>query len=218
MRPTTRQCPIASEARAAAGRPQCIERERASSRWPTTRADMLVGTGSSCHSCRRQQEPSGIDAQPMDLEILPLAITMMVGPQIMSAILFVTTPRAIQTSAGFLVGVAAATSAGVAIALWLANLIGDSLGDSNNSGSLGRVIQYGLVALLVARAIQNYLGRKTAEPPKWLGTLLTADWKRALKTGLLLASEGSCRNPAVGAGTSECLPHSPRPACGSAPA
>jgi hypothetical protein len=122
----------------------------------------------------------------MDLEILPLAITMMVGPQIMSAILFVTTPRAIQTSAGFLVGVAAATSAGVAIALWLANLIGDSLGDSNNSGSLGRVIQYGLVALLVARAIQNYLGRKTAEPPKWLGTLLTADWKRALKTGLLL--------------------------------
>ena len=122
----------------------------------------------------------------MNLEILPIAITMMVGPQIMSAILFVTTPRAVQTSAGFLVGVAVATSAGVAIALWLANLVGDSLGDSDNSGSLGRVIQYALVALLVARAIQNYRGRKTAEPPKWLGTLLNADWKRAMKTGLLL--------------------------------
>jgi len=122
----------------------------------------------------------------MNLEILPLAITMMVGPQIMSAILFVTAQRPVQTSAGFLVGVAVAASAGVAVALGLANLLGDSLGDSDNSGSLGRVIQYGLVALLVARAIQTYAGRKTAEPPKWLGTLLTADWKRAMKTGLLL--------------------------------
>jgi hypothetical protein len=122
----------------------------------------------------------------MNLEILPLAITMMVGPQIMSAILFVTAARPVQTSAGFLVGVAVAASAGVAVALGLANLLGDSLGDSDDSGSLGRVIQYGLVALLVARAIQNYVGRKTAEPPKWLGTLLTADWKRAMKTGLLL--------------------------------
>jgi hypothetical protein len=110
----------------------------------------------------------------------------MIGPQIMSAILFITTPAAVQTSAGFLVGVAVATSAGVAIALGLANLVGDSLGDSSNSGSLGRVVQYGLVALLVARAIQNYVGRKTAEPPEWLGTLLSADWKRAMKTGLLL--------------------------------
>ena len=122
----------------------------------------------------------------MNLEILPLAITMMVGPQIMSAILFVTAQRPVQTSAGFLVGVAVAASAGVAVALGLANLLGDSLGDSDNSGSLGRVIQYGLVALLVARAIQTYAGRKTAVPPKWLGTLLTADWKRAMKTGLLL--------------------------------
>jgi small neutral amino acid transporter SnatA (MarC family) len=109
----------------------------------------------------------------MDLEILPLAITMMVGPQIMSAILFITAPRPMQTSAGFLLGVTVATCAGVAIALGLANLLGDSLGDPDDSGSLGRVIQYGLVVLLVARAIQNYVGRKTAEPPKWLGTLLT---------------------------------------------
>jgi hypothetical protein len=122
----------------------------------------------------------------MDLEILPLAVTMMVGPQIMSAILFLTTPRPVPTSLGFLAGVAVAVSAGVAIALVLANLIGDSLGDSGDRGSLGLVIQYGLVALLVARAIQNYLTRATAEPPSWMGTLQSADWKLALKTGLLL--------------------------------
>lgn len=124
----------------------------------------------------------------MELEILPLAVTMMVGPQIMSAILFVTAPRPVQTSAGFLAGVAVAVSVGVAAALLLLSLVGDSLGDSDDRGSLGKIIQYGLVALLIARAIQNYVGRETAEPPAWMGRLQNADWKVALKTGALLVA------------------------------
>jgi len=58
----------------------------------------------------------------MDLQILPLAITMMVGPQIMSAIIFVTTPRAVRVSSAFLLGVAVATTVGVAITRGLAAL------------------------------------------------------------------------------------------------
>ena len=38
----------------------------------------------------------------MNLQILPLAITMMAGPQIMSAIIFVTTSGAVKLSAAFL--------------------------------------------------------------------------------------------------------------------
>ena len=122
----------------------------------------------------------------MNIQILPLAVTMMVGPQIMSAILFITTPQPVKTSLGFLAGVAVAASGGVAIAIVLADLIGGSLGSSDDRGSLGLILQYGLVALLIARAIQNYVTRETAEPPEWMGNLLSADWKRALKTGLLL--------------------------------
>jgi hypothetical protein len=44
------------------------------------------------------------------------------------------------------------------------------------------LIQYLLVGLLVALAVKNYLRRETVEPPRWLGTLLSADWKRALMT------------------------------------
>jgi Sap, sulfolipid-1-addressing protein len=124
----------------------------------------------------------------MELEILPLAITMMVGPQIMSAIIFVTTKRAVPTSLAFLAGVAIAATAGVAIALGIATLVGDatSLGEADDAGSTGNVVQYVLVGLLIARAIQSWVGRRTAEPPKWLGTLMEADWRRAFKTGLLL--------------------------------
>ena len=43
-----------------------------------------------------------------------------------------------------------------------------------------------LVGLPVAFAVKNYLGRETVEPPKWLGTLMSADAKQALKTGLLV--------------------------------
>ena len=63
----------------------------------------------------------------MNLQILPLAITMMAGPQIMSAIIFVTTSRPVKLSAAFLAAVAIAATVGVAIFLALGNNF--SLGD-----------------------------------------------------------------------------------------
>jgi len=48
------------------------------------------------------------------------------------------------------------------------------------------LIQYLFGGLLVTLAVTNYLRRETVEPPRWLGTLLSADWKRALMTGLLV--------------------------------
>ena len=122
----------------------------------------------------------------MNVEVLPLAITMMVGPQIMSAILFLTTNKPVPTSLAFLTGVAVATSAGVAIVLGLHGLFDISLGDPDSSSSEGNVVQYALVGLLVLMAIKNWRGRETIEPPKWLGTLMGADWKQALRIGILV--------------------------------
>src|SRR5215212_4742061 len=120
----------------------------------------------------------------MNLQILPLAITMMAGPQIMSAIIFFTSPKALRVSLPFLAGLAIATTVCVIITTTLNALI--SLGDSSDSGSTGHVIQYVLVGLLVALAVKNYLGRETAEPPGWLGALQSADARRAFITGLLV--------------------------------
>jgi threonine/homoserine/homoserine lactone efflux protein len=124
----------------------------------------------------------------MNLQILPLAITMMAGPQIMAAIIFVTAPKAVRVSLPFLAGVAIATTVGVIITTTIASLLGNSisLGDSSDSASTGHIIQYVLVGLLVALAIKNYVGRETSEPPGWLGTLQSADARRAFITGLLI--------------------------------
>jgi threonine/homoserine/homoserine lactone efflux protein len=67
-------------------------------------------------------------------------------------------------------------------------LLGDnaSLGSSSDKGSAGTIIQMALVALLVANAVKNYVGRERVQPPKWLGSLLEADARKALAVGLLV--------------------------------
>ena len=126
----------------------------------------------------------------MSLAVLPLAITMNAGPQIMSALIFVTAPKPLKLSAAFLAGVIIAVSLGLTITYTFASALGGSisLGDSSDATSLGNIIQYVLVALLVFLAIKNYLGRESIEPPRWLGALQNATPRTAFLTGLLLLS------------------------------
>src|SRR5215203_2354326 len=126
----------------------------------------------------------------MKLDVLPLAFTMLAGPQIMSAIIFVTAPKALKLSAYFLAGVVIAVIVGVTITFTLATLFGNSisLGNSSDNASLGQIIQYVLVGLLVLLSIRSYLGRKTSEPPRWLGAMQNATPRTAFLAGLLLLS------------------------------
>src|SRR5215218_7289595 len=111
----------------------------------------------------------------MKLDVLPLAFTMLAGPQIMSAIIFVTAPKALKLSAYFLAGVVIAVTAGVTITYTLATV-------------LGNIIQYVLVGLLVSLSIRSYVNRETSEPPRWLGAMQNAKPKTAFLAGLLLLS------------------------------
>ncbi|RBQ22018.1 GAP family protein [Spongiactinospora rosea] len=124
----------------------------------------------------------------MAFQVLPLAVTMVAGPQIMSAIILLTHRRVVRVSLAYLAGFALATVAGVALARRIAALLSGvlSLGDPADRGSAGTIIQYILVGLLLVAVVRNYLGRTTAEPPSWLGTLLGAGPGRAFVTGVLL--------------------------------
>ncbi|MGI5419477.1 GAP family protein [Actinomadura luteofluorescens] len=124
----------------------------------------------------------------MSLQVLPLAITMMAGPQIMSAIILVTTPRPVRASLAFLAGVAVSASAGVAVARGIFALVGSGvdIGKPSDDSSVGKIVQYVLIALLLLAILRNYVKRATIEPPKWLGSLMSAGPGRAFKTGLLL--------------------------------
>ncbi|QKV91438.1 GAP family protein [Streptomyces sp. NA02950] len=124
----------------------------------------------------------------MDLQILPLAVTMMAGPQIVADVILVTTRRPVRVSLAFLLGVAIATTAGVALTRGIFALLGSAVspGSPEQRGSAATVLQLVLVGLLVAAAVKNYVKRETVEPPKWLGSLMEAGPGRALVTGLLI--------------------------------
>jgi len=126
----------------------------------------------------------------MSLAIIPLAITMNAGPQIMSALIFITAPKPLKLSAAFLAGVVIAVSVGLTITYTLASALGNtiSFGDPSDTSSIGNIIQYVLVALLVFLAIKNYVRRESIEPPRWLGALQHATPRTAFTTGLLLLS------------------------------
>ena len=124
----------------------------------------------------------------MNLAILPLAVTMMVGPGIIADIVLITAPKPVRVSAAFVAGVAVATTVGVIVALALASLLGNSisLGNPSDAGSIGNIIQYLLVGLLAAAAIRTYIRRETIETPRWMGALQTAQPLKAFNTGVLL--------------------------------
>jgi hypothetical protein len=126
----------------------------------------------------------------MSVAVIPLAITMNAGPQIMSAIIFVTATKPLKLSAYFLAGVVIAVTVGLTVTYTLASVLGNSvsLGDSSDSGSLGNIIQYVLVGLLVLLSIRSYLRRETSEPPRWLGAMQNAKPRTAFMAGLLLLS------------------------------
>jgi hypothetical protein len=126
----------------------------------------------------------------MSLAVLPLAITMNAGPQIMSALIFITASKPLKLSAYFLTGVVIAVTVGVTVTFTLAGVLdnGFSLGDSSESASLGSIIQYLLVGLLIFLSIRSYLGRETSEPPRWLGAMQNAEPRTAFMAGLLLLS------------------------------
>lgn len=130
---------------------------------------------------------SGRGAAVVSLQVLPLAVTMMAGPQIMSAIILVTGRAAVRVSLAFLVGVAVATVAGVAVARGVAALVGGNVDlGGHGHGAGGNVVQYVLVAVLLALAVKNYVRRETVEPPRWLSSLLEAGPRKAFATGLLI--------------------------------
>jgi hypothetical protein len=121
----------------------------------------------------------------MNAQIIPLAITMMAGPQIMTAIVLVTHPNPIRVSIAFLLGVVVAATLGTTLAYLLGDSLG-GLGDPSDTGSTGTIVQLVLAGLLALLALRTYLNRETVKPPKWLGSLQQATPRKALAMGLLL--------------------------------
>jgi hypothetical protein len=110
--------------------------------------------------------------------ILPLAIVMVAGPQIISAFFFATSPEWKGMSAVYVLGAAVSIPLVVTIGYLLAN---KAIGGESQEGT-----DLGIVALLLFAMFHKFRTREESEPPKWMGKLQTATTRFALVLGFLL--------------------------------
>ncbi|WP_239088185.1 GAP family protein [Planosporangium mesophilum] len=118
------------------------------------------------------------------LTLLPMAVVMVAGPQLVSALLLATGKNPKPASSAFLSGVALAVVIGLSVAYWLARLVIDSA--SGGGGGARRVVDWVVLALLAILAVLVYGRRTRTDPPRWMGTLQTASPGFAFGLGFLL--------------------------------
>lgn len=118
------------------------------------------------------------------LQILPLALIMVMGPQILTAIFLVTSKEPVKNSGAMLIGVFVAASLSMLIWFGLYNALG--INPRNGSSAGPGTADYVVAGLLALAGIHTFLGRGNASVPKWMTALQEAEPKRALTLGFLL--------------------------------
>jgi cytochrome c biogenesis protein CcdA len=114
------------------------------------------------------------------LTVLPMAVVMSAGPQIVTATFLATSRNAKRNSLAFLAGVTVATTIGVTIFF----LLGAGIGEREDSGK--DWLDWVIIALLALLALRVFLKRNETQPPKWMGRLERADARFSARIGLLL--------------------------------
>lgn len=112
--------------------------------------------------------------------VLPMAVVMSAGPQIVTATFLATSQGAKRNSLAFLGGVAAATTIGVTVFF----LVGSGTAGEQDDGK--DWLDWVIIGLLVILMIWVFVKRNETEPPKWMGRLQRADARFSVRIGILL--------------------------------
>ncbi len=113
------------------------------------------------------------------LRVLPLAVVMVAGPQLLSAIFLATSEDWRRNSAAYVLG------ATVSIGLVVAVAYVSGVGANRQGASRGTLHAVVFVALFVAM-VQVYRERTESTPPAWMGKLEAASPRFAFRLGFLL--------------------------------
>lgn len=120
------------------------------------------------------------------LSVLPLALVMIAGPQIISAIFLASSRDARRSSLAFLVGAGLAVI--VALTVWYVvfhTVRGAGDGQHKNDGTR-RLIDWVVLLVLLALMAMIFSRRKRTQPPKWMSKLQEAKPRFAFGLGVLL--------------------------------
>ena len=116
------------------------------------------------------------------LKVLPLAVVMVAGPQIITAIMLATSVRPRANSSGYVGGAMLAAVFNTCLFFFLARALGLAAG----GGASHTTVDWVLLVVLLAAAVKTFTGRKQSDPPAWMSKLQGESPGGAFRLGLLL--------------------------------
>lgn len=122
------------------------------------------------------------------LAVLPLALTMNLGPQIVTNITLLTTVNPVRKLLCFLTAALISSTAITMVAFIIFKLIHLSPKASSSPGTGQKVADLIFVGLLVVLMIKTFLERKKHKVPKWLSEIESASPRRVFVIALMLFS------------------------------
>lgn len=121
------------------------------------------------------------------LAVLPLALTMNLGPQIVAAIVLVTGKNPVKKSLAYLAAVFV-TSTTITLVAFIVFQYVNSGPPTGGQSETSQILNYVFAGLLALLALRVFLKRKEKRKPKWMSTLQDAKAGSVFKTGLMLYS------------------------------
>ncbi|MEH0822116.1 MULTISPECIES: GAP family protein [unclassified Micromonospora] len=122
------------------------------------------------------------------LTVLPLAVVMVAGTQLVAAVFLASGERPRQASLGFLAGAAIVVFTGTTIAWVVARTVDGTAGGGGGGRreAIRTAIDWVVLALLVALAVVVFLRRHSTGQPAWMNRLRHAGPGYGLRLGLVL--------------------------------
>ena len=121
------------------------------------------------------------------LTILPMAVVMVAGTQLVAAVFLASADRPRAASLGDLAGAGIVVSGGVTASWLLTRAVNINVGaGSGGHRTVGQWIDAVVLVLLAVLAVVVFLRRHTAGTPKWMSGLQQASPGHALRLGVLL--------------------------------
>lgn len=120
------------------------------------------------------------------LSVLPLAVVMVAGPQIIGAIFLASSQEARRSSFAYVVGAGLAVLIGLTLWYIVFHAIRGAGSDHGKNDGTRHLIDWVVLAVLLALMVLVFARRKQSQPPKWMGRLETATPRFALGLGFLL--------------------------------
>ncbi|MBO3744195.1 GAP family protein [Actinoplanes flavus] len=120
------------------------------------------------------------------LSVLLLAVVMIAGPQIISAVFLASSREPKRSSLAYLAGAGLAGIIGLTVWHFAFHLVRGTGGGQDQHDRTRHLIDWVVLALLVALMVNVFAGRKRSQPPKWMNKLQAASPRFAFGLGFLL--------------------------------